>query len=154
MIDLTENLISTEIKKLVQNDRRFMNTYLESQDNYYIINQIKLKPQVSTLYEQLLESRAQAGSLHSTTENMDGSTAGYSKDMQLMNGKKVHMHIAFYRDKWANITAYYEDESINLTKDAKDAMQIAIELILPEFKNILDIMNKIDKEKEQDNNQR
>lgn len=147
MEKIKEDVITKIIKEQLKEDERFKEVHFGCKSDYYVISQIKLNPEVSALYEQLLDVRANAGIIKKGTDYMDGSTAGYSKDMQLMNGKNAHIHIAFYRS-FANILAKYEDENINLKTDENEAKQIGTELILPEFKNILDIMNR-GKEKEE-----
>lgn len=142
MNELKEDIITKMIKDRIQDDEILEKVGLYCRQNYYVVDGIKLTPKISDIYEQLLDARANAGVIEKRTQYMDASTAGYTKDMQLMNGKNVHMHIAFYRHYEARVIANYEDKKVNLAQSDNEARQIATELIIPELNNIIAIMDK------------
>lgn len=148
MVDLTENEITKEIKKLIQkDDERFDNCVLVCQKNHYIIEQIDLEPEISIKYEKFLDEISNAGIFNKDINSgyKDGSKTWYKRDIQLMNSKNVHLDIIFCKGhnmkSYVTLNVYYEDENIDLYRDKRFAGQLANEVLLPELNNILSLMN-------------
>lgn len=99
-------------------------------------------------YKNDLESRSQAKTMEKKTY-FKNSIAGYTKIIQLMNGKEAYIHIDL-RENCANIVAGYERTIVDLYRDTEFAKQLGSELLMPEFDNILNIMER-DKNKEKEN---
>lgn len=136
MEDLTENKISKMLKQKIQNHESFKNCTLVCHNNSYIIEQIDLSPNESNKYYDSLEMKKNAGIFKRTSNN---SMLMYSRDIGLMNGEEACISISYYC-KYISIKVSYKDKTIDLYEDRRKAEQIAIEIILPEIDNVLNVI--------------
>ncbi len=141
---MKEDIISKLIQERIKDDKRFIMKYYGTTfvEGGYALQGLKLTQEESDIYEELLETKSKAGILIKLTGVMDGSKAGYFKNMQLMNGKDAEIHIAYYNGGVVDITTSYKNDYVNLKSDTNAARQLATELILPELDNIIRIKNR------------
>lgn len=148
MKDFTKNEITKMIEERIQGDKRFEETELICSYNCYYIKNIMLDPKTLSEYKKTLDMRCQAKTIEE--ENcFKGSVAGYTKAIQLMNREDAYLHMDLH-DNSLNLIAGYEKKMTDLYRDKEFAKQLGAELLMPEFDNILNIMER-DKNKEKEN---